>query len=202
MDFQKLAEAQAECSWVKELRSKVNRDHLEVKLPDTDLTLLCDIGQAIRRPIVPPAMRRQVFDEVHGFSHFNPRHTTSEATKHFWWPHIHKTVKEWAETCHKCQQAKTGRLTVSPLQEFKVPKTVVTHIHIDVVGPLPSSDGFTGWLTISDRHSSFVVAFPLVTTTTRAVIRAMQTAWYPYFGCPKKITADRGSNFLCQYQYF
>ena len=38
MDFQKLAEALAECSWVKELQSKVNRDHLEVKLPDTDLT--------------------------------------------------------------------------------------------------------------------------------------------------------------------
>merc|ERR1712108_65691 len=71
-----------------------------------------------------------------------------------------------------------------------------THIHIDVVGPLPQSNGFTGWLTITDRHSSLVVTALLRDQTTQSVITAIQQHWYQDKGNPKRITADRGTNFL------
>ena len=196
MDFEKLADAQAECEWVQELRTKKDPSRIDVPLPDSDKKLLVDITNGTQRTVVPLSMRQRIFEEVHGFSHFNSRHTASEAARHFWWPHIQKQVKEWAEACHKCQQTNTGRLTKSPLGNFEVPKTVATHIHIDVVGPLPTSDGYTGWLTIADRHSSFVVTAPLSDQKAATVVQAMQQHWYPLMGCPKKITADRGTNFL------
>ena len=47
-------------------------------------------------------------------------------------------------------------------------------IHVDVVGPLPTSDGYIGWLTITDRHSSFVVTAPLGDQKATTVVQAMQ----------------------------
>ena len=96
---------------VQELRTKKDPNRINVALPDSDKKLLVDITDGSRRTVVPPSMRQKVFEEVHGFSHFNSQHTASEAARHLWWPHIQKQVKEWAEACHKCQQTNTGRLT-------------------------------------------------------------------------------------------
>ena len=148
--------------------------------------------------MVPLSMRQQIFEEVHGFSHFNSKHTAGEAARHFWWPQMQKQVKAWAEACHRCQEVTTGRLTRSPIASFPVPKTVASHIHIDVVGPLPPSNGYTGWLTITDRHSSLVITAPLFNQTAHSVITAIQERWYPDKGCPKRITADQGTNFLSE----
>ena len=196
MDFEQMADAQEACEWVKELRQKTDNSRIEVELPDSEKKLLVDISKGGRRPVVPLSMRQQVFEEVHGFSHFNSRHTASEAARHFWWPQIQKQVKAWAEACHRCQEVTTGRLTKSPLGDFPIPETAATHIHIDVVGPLPQSNGFTGWLTITDRHSSLVVTALLVNQTAQSVITAIQQHWYQDKGNPKYITADRGTNFL------
>ena len=196
MDFEQMADAQEACEWVKELRQKTDNNRIEVELPDSEKKLLVDISKGSRRPVVPLSMRQKVFEEVHGFSHFNSRHTASEAARHFWWPQIQKQVKAWAEACHRCQEVNTGRLTQSPLGDFPVPKTAASHIHIDVVGPLPQSNGFTGWLTITDRHSSLVMTALLHDQTAQSVITAIQMNWYQDKGCPKYITADQGTNFL------
>ena len=41
-----------------------------------------------------------------------------------------------------------------------------------------------------------MVTAPLRDQKATTVVQAMQQHWYPLIGCPKKITTDRGTNFL------
>ena len=78
MDFEKLADAEKECEWAQELQMKKDPNRIDVSLQDSDKKLLVDITNGNQQTVVPPSMRQRVFQEVHGFSHFNSRHTASE----------------------------------------------------------------------------------------------------------------------------
>ncbi|XP_078286576.1 uncharacterized protein LOC144611375 [Rhinoraja longicauda] len=61
-------------------------------------------------------------------------------------------VGHWAITCIPCQTAKVQRHVRVPLEEFIVPRQRFDHIHVDIVGPLPPSRGFTHLLTGRPFH--------------------------------------------------
>ena len=75
------------------------------------------------------------------------------------------------------------------MQHFKVPAKRFSHIHIDIVGPLPPSSGFTHLLTIMDRPTRWPEAIPLRDTTTT------ECTWIARFGVPLDMTSDRGPQF-------
>ncbi|GFX37101.1 hypothetical protein TNCV_1712941 [Trichonephila clavipes] len=68
-----------------------------------------------------------------------------------------------------------------------------SHIHIDIVGPLPPSDGFQYLLTMIDRFSRWPEAVPIPDTTAKTISRAIFHHWIARFGCPSLITTDQGS---------
>jgi len=72
------------------------------------------------------------------------------------------------------------------------------HIHMDLVGPLPESDGYKYCLTIIDRFSRWPVAVPLKQIDATTVIRAFYNNWIANFGAPKTLTTDQGSQFESQ----
>jgi hypothetical protein len=57
------------------------------------------------------------------------------------------------ETCLSCQWAKVHCHVQVPPQHIPVPARRFSHIHVDLVGPLPASKGFTYLFTIIDRTS-------------------------------------------------
>ena len=66
---------------------------------------------------------------------------------------------------------------------------------MDLVGPLPSSNGHTHILTIIDRFTRWPVAIPLPDTSTETVLRSLISGWVASLGVPETITTDRGSQF-------
>ncbi|GFS93686.1 retrovirus-related Pol polyprotein from transposon opus [Trichonephila clavipes] len=52
-------------------------------------------------------------------------------------------IREWARTCIPCQKCKVHRHTKSKFGEYEVPDTRFSVIHIDLIGPLPPSQGMT-----------------------------------------------------------
>ncbi|GFT79716.1 retrovirus-related Pol polyprotein from transposon 412 [Trichonephila clavipes] len=88
---------------------------------------------------------------------------------------------------------KVQRHTKSPLGTFSTPDARFSHIHIDIVGPLPPSDGFQYLLTMIDRFSRWPEAVPIPDTTAKTISRAIFHHWIARFGCPSLITTDQGS---------
>jgi Integrase core domain len=69
------------------------------------------------------------------------------------------------------------------------------HIHVNLVGPLPPSQGYKYIFTIVDRTSRWVEAVPLAVTTAAACADALFQYWIMHYGVPAAITSDRGPQF-------
>ena len=113
--------------------------------------LVCDVSTGSPRPIVPPDFRRTVFDVVHNLSHPGVKAAVKMVSDKFVWHGMRKQVRRWVKECHHCQSSKIQNHTKAPLEHFSVPEKRISHINIDIVGPLPFSSGFTYLLTIIDR---------------------------------------------------
>ena len=66
---------------------------------------------------------------------------------------------------------------------------------MDLVGPLPPSQGFKYLFTIVDRFTRWPEAIPLKTTDAKTCARALLYNWVARFGLPLHVTSDRGPQF-------
>ena len=151
--------------------------------------LLCETSSGTPRPFVPEHFRNIVFNSLHFLSHPGIRATQRLMTSRFFWPGMNADVRRWARSCLQCQRAKVHRHTTTPLGTFNTPDVRFDHVHIDLVGPLPTSQGCTYLHLLTDslagqkpslyqtqllpqwhKHSSMdgylVSAFPLLSPPT------------------------------------
>ena len=95
----------------------------------------------------------------------------------------------------QCQGSKVLQHVHSSVPQIPVPARRFSHIHVDWVGPFPSSRGFTHLYTIVDRTSCWPEAFPLSSTSAENCAWALVSCLISRFGVPAKITSDRGAQF-------
>ncbi|CAH8465108.1 unnamed protein product [Dicrocoelium dendriticum] len=195
IDLTAMAAAQQTDPELDQLRNSSSLRIRPVPLPTSDGTILCDVSQNSPRPVVPQAFRRTVFDILHSLSHPGIRATVKLVTQRFVWRNVNRDVRQWARTCLSCQQSKVHRHTKSPLGSFPLPDARFHHIHVDLVGPLPPSNGCAYLLTCIDRFTRWPDAIPMPDCSSDTVARAFLERWVSHFGCPAVVTTDRGSHF-------
>ena len=144
-----------------------------VPLDDSNIKLLCDILQGKFRPVVQTSLRKRIFDLLHGLSHPSMRSTKKIVSTKFVWPHMNNQVGIWAKTCIPCQTAKTVRHSKTIPAHIPIPDRKFDHIHVDIVGPLPPSQGFQYLFTVVDRTTRYAEAIPLKDTTAESCIQAL-----------------------------
>lgn len=199
IDFVDLAEKQKEDPEYAACRTSLTSlQWADLPLQDSNTSILCDTSTGRPRPWIPTAYRRKIFEMVHGLSHPSRRATANLLKKKFIWHSIAKDAKTWARACHACQRAKIHRHTESGVGTFQQPKRRFSHIHVDVVGPLPPSEGCRYLFTIVDRSTRWPEAVPMKEATTDSCVSALLSQWVARFGLPDDITSDRGSTFTSQ----
>jgi cleavage and polyadenylation specificity factor subunit 1 len=120
-------------------------------IPGTAVSIYCDTFTGKPRPYVPAALHLQVFQSVHDLSHPGTKSTAKPVAQRFAWPGIQKDCCSWAQACQACQCSKVSRHTVTPVGDFTLPATRFLHLHLDIIGPLPQSAGYTYCLAVIDR---------------------------------------------------
>jgi len=165
-----------------------------VSLANSTLPLYCDTSTGTQRPIVPLAWCRIVFDSLHGLFHPGIHATQKLITSRFVWPGINADVRCWTRTCIP-MSTRQDQHTSAPLSSFPISNTRFDVVDIDLVGPLPSSQGYSYFLTCVDWYTRWPEALPLREITADTVAKAFLSGWITHFGVPSTIVADHGCQF-------
>ena len=136
-----------------------------------------------------------MFDSRLSLSHPGIRAMQHLVTARFMWLSINSDVRRGTQTCLQCQRSKIQRHAVTPSSTFDKPDTRFDNIHLDIVGPLPSSNGFTYLLTCVDCFTPWSEAIPIADVTAETVANASVASWVAQFGVPSVIRTHRGGQF-------
>ncbi|BHF59754.1 hypothetical protein SprV_0100271500 [Sparganum proliferum] len=93
-----------------------------------------------------------------------------------------------------CQRNKVHRRNKSPPGASPSPDARFSHVHLDVVGPMPPSTNYTD-LTFVDRYTRWAEAIPLTNVQAETVLKPFVSRWVVIFGAPSTVTTDRGAQF-------
>jgi len=163
IDYEGMSKAQLvdeEIKQVSDSDTGLVLKHLD--FPQTDVKLLCDVSTGTIRPFVPKPFRFQVFSALHNLAHPGVKASTKLLRERFVWKEMSKDIAEWCRACLECQKNKVHRHTKSDIGNYPLPSCRFSHVNVDVVGPLPTSSGFSYVLTCVDRFSRWPEAFPMV----------------------------------------
>jgi len=194
VDISALSSAQGSCP---EVAAMANKASLRVSSATFQgCQLICDFSTGAPRPLLPPPFRYPAFAAVHTLAHPGIRATKRLMSARWVWTGMSTDISRWSRDCQFCQRAKVTRQPHAAVQQMPIPARRFSHIHLDLVGPLPrSKEGYNHLLTVVDRSSRWLEAFPLESTSTESIADTFVGGWVARFGVPDHITSDRGPQF-------
>ena len=152
---------------------------------------------------VPDSARAKVLQWAHSSNlacHPGRNRTVSLLRRHFWWPGMEADVRQFVSACSVCARGKSShRPPAGLLLPLPVPGRPWSHIALDFVTGLPTSQGNTAILTIVDRFSKAVhfVALPKLPTAHETADLLVHHV-FRLHGIPVDIVSDRGPQFISQ----
>ncbi len=149
---------------------------------------------------VPQVLRQRVMQLVHSnpsSGHPGIAATLQLLNNKFWWSTLRTDTITFIQNCTVCNTSKSPhQLPAGLLQPLPIPQRPWSHLAIDFVTDLPSSQGHTTILTVVDHFSKACRLIPLPKLPT-----ALETAEvlcnyvFRFYGLPEDIVSDRGPQF-------
>ena len=161
----------------------------------TGSRILHDTSVSPPRLVLPAAVVPGVLHRFHQLAHGGGNATLRDIRRRFVWRGMAAQVKAFCRACVPCQRSKVYRHVRAPLSPIPLPDHRFLALHLDLVGPLPPSEGFTYLLTVVDRYSRWVEAIPLQSISAQSCATALLRHWIARFGVPASIVTDRGRQF-------
>ena len=124
--------------------------------------VICDISTGQPRPLIPVPDCKDVFRAVQELVHAGIGATRRIMTALVVWRGLSSDVSAWWKNCQLCARGKASPQYKAPVQPIPIPGRRFTHVHVDLVGPIPmSGDGYRYLFTMVDRSSRWLEATPL-----------------------------------------
>jgi len=193
-DWPALARAQSSCVETQELAGSTSLQVEYVQVAGA--SVLCDVSTGVLRPLVPVEQRRAVFEAVHNLAHPGIKATQRMVASRFVWRGCAAQVASWCRDCGHCARGKVTRQESTAVEQIPVPEARFWHVHVDIVGPLPTArDGYSYLLTVIDRASRWPEVFPLRGITAMECVDTFASGWVARYGVPHTVTTDKGTQF-------
>ena len=183
----------------KELKHILNSNTHPLKLQkfttDSQQAIYCEIRDKVFRPYIPLSLRKDLINLFHSLSHPSARVTDRLIRQKYIWPNLTRDVASYCRTCLRCQTSKVSRNNKTKPAKFDFPDARFQHIHADIVGPLPLSNGYKYIFTMVDRYTRWPEAVPMYDMTAESCAQAFFESWISRFCSPLVITTDQGKQF-------
>jgi IS30 family transposase len=112
------------------------------------------------------------------------------------WRCMASDIVGWSHDCQQRNRAKVTSQMAAPIQPIPIPHRRFSHIHVDIMGPLPSlAQGFNYIFTVIDRSSRWIKAVPIKNQEAATCADTLVAMWISRFGVPDTITSDKGTQF-------
>jgi RNase H-like domain found in reverse transcriptase/Reverse transcriptase (RNA-dependent DNA polymerase)/Integrase zinc binding domain/Retroviral aspartyl protease/Chromo (CHRromatin Organisation MOdifier) domain len=174
---------------------------------DTGLIYVRQSKNPTRLVYIPPdnELKHRIISEFHDLpiaGHLGRDRTLAAIAAVFTWPGISQDVANYVQACPTCQQMKpSNQKPAGLLQPIPIPAHRWEVLHMDLIGPLPSTtNGNTAILTVVDRLSKCAVFIP-TTMTVDAVglAKLFFNNVFRHFGMPRAIITDRDPRFTSNF---
>jgi hypothetical protein len=193
IDFLDLSFAQPACPDVQSMLVSPSLSVVSRKYGAAEV--LGDVSTGVFRPLLPARFRSAAVLSLHNIHHPGIKATRRLVCASFCWPKMGLFVSALTRNCLHCQKAKVHRHVSLQAAHIPVPVRRFAHLHVDLVGPLPRSSGFSYLFTIIDRTTRWPEAVPLTSITAADCAAALLQGWIQRYGVPDTITSDRGPQF-------
>ena len=188
-----------DCEGLSWTADRFVREQDKFSVAENGLLCRCDGDGAKVLVVVPRAARDKVIAVCHDHvwaGHLGPVRTLKRAQQHVWWPSMRRDIEAYIKRCEPCSK-RQGYESNKGLPMGVVPAAKpLDVVAMDVLGPLPESDGSNRYLlVISDYFTRFVVAVPMPDQQARTVATVFLGHFVMQLGIPNKLLTDQGSNF-------
>jgi hypothetical protein len=140
---------------------------------------------------VPVSFRQAIFSHIHSIAHPGIRATKRMISARYVWRGMAADIAGFCRDCQRCARGKVTSTVHTQIQPIELLVKRFSHVHIDIVGPLPAlPGGCTHLLTMVDRSTRWAEAVPLVNTSTTSCAAAFFNSWVSRFGVPAALTSD------------
>ncbi|KAJ9512208.1 hypothetical protein QJQ45_012759 [Haematococcus lacustris] len=149
-------------------------------------------------------LRSQLLHEAHDAvtsAHLGRAKTLERLQRHFYWPQMEQTVREYVRTCDQCQRNKaTNQVPPGLLQPLPIPNRNWQHVSMDFIGPLPpTSHGYDMVVTVVDKLSKMLHLIPTTATATAPDIAKLFFDHVFKHHLPEAIVSDRDPKFTSDF---
>ena len=202
-----LADAQTKDPIIVDLVSKIRSNSQDPKFLKIAPFLMVEdgilfhISESGRKQLfIPESLRQQVLISAHNSllgGHMGIFKTKERILANYFWPGMDRDVKTHVAACVDCQRTKPYRVHPrAPLQPLPQPSAPNHRVHIDLFGPLATSESGKKYIMVmTDAFSKYVELASLRSKEAEEVARALYDTWITRYSTPTCIVSDNGREF-------
>ena len=135
--------------------------------------------------------------------HLGIQKTLQLAQRQFWWPSMAVDIKNYVQSCYRCQSDKPDRRKKRPPLTFiQSPSSCWRTVGVDLIVDLTPTepDKYNAIVVFCCHLSKMVRLVPTHTTlTTEGFAELFFEEVFPHYGFPTKIVSDRGSQWNSEF---
>ena len=151
----------------------------------------------------PEKFRAAIIQAAHNSllgGHMGIFKTYTRIINSYFWPLMNDDIKKHIQSCPTCQITRPyNHPNKTPLKAIEQPLNVNHRIHVDLFGPLATSENKNNYiLAITDSFSKYCELVALKDKTSNSVAAAIFDHWITRYSTPHTIISDNGMEFVGQ----